>query len=141
MKNISALILLILLSIPATAQQYRKVVTEITDKPISELLAAVDSFFTKKADRFAMSFFVISNGAGSANIAGGHEISNNIIVCVAEYDEYPVTRAFSAGPFFRPKFLKGKDLKDRYGIQIEHGAAAKRQLSHLTIYLNKVVIE
>ena len=35
----------------------------------------------------------------------------------------------------------GTDLKDRYIMNVEHGAAGRRQITKLTVYLDKVLIE
>lgn len=73
--------------------------------------------------------------------AGGHEISHNLLINVAEYDEYPVWKLFSIGSFINPKISAGPDLKDKYMLSIEHGIYDERRKTNLAISLNKVIIE
>ncbi|MCF8454095.1 MAG: hypothetical protein K9G42_12885 [Pedobacter sp.] len=93
------------------------------------------------SDNFAIRVFLIGNPPGSAMQAEGHEISHNLLINVAEYDEYPVWKLFSIGSFINPKISKGPDLKDKYMLSIEHGGYDERRKTNLAIFLNKVVID
>lgn len=135
------IIIFLFTSIIVRGQQYPKKIIEITDDSVVKVLGRIENFMVKQGKQFRISFFVISNGSGSANISQGDEISENIIISVTEYDEYPINRVFNVGTFYMPRLIGGKDLDGRYCILVEHGAADKRKKNKLLIYLDKVIIE
>lgn len=134
-------IFLSIMSITACGQQYLKGVKNVTDKSIIKFLNNIDTSFIKRSDKLLIKFFLVSNGSGSANVPQGDEISHNIIISVAEYDENPLNRVFNIGPFYMPELSNGSNLKDGYSILIEHGASDERKRSKLFIYLNKVYVK
>ena len=67
-----------------------------------------------------MSFYVISNGYGSANMPETDETSYNILFCVAHYDQQPDLKLFSIGPFLYPKIIENRDSGDSITVVIQH---------------------
>jgi len=141
MKSIFIFLLLIGNTLFTYGQLPEPSVKPVKTKSIVKLLGSIDTSMTIMADKFTIRVFLIGNPPGSAMQAVGHEISHNLLINVAEYDEYPVWKLFSIGSFINPKISAGPDLKDKYMLKIEHGIYDERRKTNLAIFLNKVVIE
>jgi len=80
-----------------------------------------------------MSFYVISNGYGSANIPETLEPSYNILFCVAHYDEQPDYKLFSIGPFLYPKIIENRDSGDSITVVIQHFDGLKKRKTEIIV--------
>ena len=141
MKSIIICLILISQAFLSFSQLPEPSVKSVKTKSIVKLLGSIDSSMTIMADRFIFKVFLVGNPSGSAMYAEGHEISHNILVNVAEYDENPIWNLFSIGPFYNPKIYAGPDLKDKYMLSIEHGGYNERRKTNLAIFLDKIIIE
>ncbi len=141
MKSILICLLLISQALLSFSQLPEPSVKSVKTKSIVKLLGSIDSSMTIMADRFIIKVFLVGNPSGSAMQPEGHEISHNLLVNVAEFDENPPWNLFSIGPFYNPRISAGPDLKGKYMLSIEHGGYDERRKTNLAIFLNKVVIE
>jgi hypothetical protein len=141
MKSIFMCLLLLSQAFSAFSQLAEPSVKPVKTKSIVKLLGSIDSSMTVMAERFIIKVFLFGNPSGSAMQDGGHEISYNLLVNVAEYDENPIWKLFTIGPFYNPKISAGPDLEGKYIMSIEHGIYDERRKTNLAIFLNKVIIE
>ncbi|HEY1060863.1 MAG TPA: hypothetical protein VGE44_04225 [Daejeonella sp.] len=113
MKSIIICLLLISRAFLSFSQLPEPSLKPVKTKSVVKLLGSIDSSMNIMADNFAIQVFLIGNPPGSAMQAVGHEISHNLLINVAEYDEHPNWKLFSIGSFINPKISKGPDFKDK----------------------------
>jgi hypothetical protein len=80
-----------------------------------------------------MSFYVISNGYGSANMPETDETSYNILFCVAHYDQQPDLKLFSISPFLYPKIIENRDSGDSIIVVIQHFDGLKKKKTEIIV--------
>jgi hypothetical protein len=80
-----------------------------------------------------VSIFKTSNGSGTANLLESDEVSFNLLICVAQYDEHPESKLFSIGPFLNPKVTKKVDSGPSVTLVVEDGLAKKRRTFKLIV--------
>jgi hypothetical protein len=112
----------------------------VQDKSVTDFIKYTDTLVIKKATNFAIHIFRRGNGPGSAQFKEGSESTHNVIIAVSEYDEFPDTKVFSIGPFYAPKIVGGKDLKDHYEIEIDHGPSASRVKTRMLVFNDRVTL-
>lgn len=141
MKFILISLLFTSLSLSGYGQLPEPSLKPVKTRSLIKLLGSTNSIMTIMANNFIFKVFLIANPSGSAMQAGGHESSQKLLINVAEYDENPVWKLFSIGPFYNLKISTGPDLKDKYMMRIEHGGYEERKQTKLAIYFDKVLIE
>ena len=139
MKFISICLLLINYSLLSYGQLAEPSVEPVKSKSVTKLLGSIDSSLTIRADNFIIQVFQIV--AGNAMQFESHEISHKLLINVADYDEYPIWKLFSVGPFLNPKLSIENGSADKRLLVIEHGTFDERRQTRLGIYSNRIIIE
>ncbi len=108
-------------------------VTKITQLEIVKLIGSIDSYEPFAGRQLYLSTFITSNGSGSANIPGTDAISENILLCVAQYDQKPDYKLFSIGPFVYPKIIENRDSGDSITVVIQHFDGLKKRKTEIIV--------
>lgn len=107
--------------------------SEITQPESVKLIESIQSLEVFKGRQLHVAIFTTSNGSGSANLPESHEVSFNLLLSVAEYNEYPVTKLYSIGPFLNPKMVRKVDSGRLVTLFIEHGVVDKRKTTKVVV--------
>lgn len=122
------------------SQQLEKtVVKEVSDKTVRKILTSLESHFVLSGKKLTIDIFKVSNGSGSAHVAGDDEISETYFITITDSpgDEDPIFKVVSVGPFYGSKIIKHTDLGDKYILTLKHYNSGKRQIHNITLSLNK----
>jgi hypothetical protein len=109
--------LLLLFSFSSYAQSSK--ITEITQNESVKLIESIFTFERFEGRQLWANILITSNGSGSANYPGNDEASCSIVICVAQYDEYPESRLYKIGPFVNPKVIRKVDSGDSITFYIK----------------------
>lgn len=139
MKNYILPLLLMFLSYSSYSQSIKS--KEILQKDCVESIGSIDSFDVFAGKQLRLGIFTASNGSGSANLPESDEVSFNLLVSVAHYDENPKSKIFSIGPFLNPKVTKKVDSGTSVTLFIEDGIVNKRKTTKVMVSEIKVQIE
>ena len=112
--------------------------TEITKTESVKLVASIVSFEVFHGKQLSLGILKASNGSGSSNLPESHQVSFNILISVAHYDENPETKVFSIGPFIGPKVTRKIDDGSSVTLFIENGVMKERITTKVTISETKV---
>ena len=110
-------LLFLFLSFKSFSQSIKS--TMITQPESVKLIESIQSMEVFAGRQLYLSVFTISNGSGSANLPESHEVSYNLLICIAHYDEYPVSKLYSIGPFGKPKVAKKVDSGQSVTLFVE----------------------
>lgn len=139
MKTYIILLLLLFLSYHSHAQSVKS--SEILQKNLVELIGSIDDYESFAGKQLMVKIFKVSNGSGSANFPESHEVSFNMLICVAHYDENPQNKLFTIGPFINPKVVKTDDSGKSVKLYIEDGVINKRKTTKVIVSETKVQIQ
>jgi len=131
LKKLYALLLLLFLSYSSYAQSIKS--SEITEPESVKLIESIASFEVFNGRQLRVAIFTTSNGSGSANLPESDESSSNLLICIAHYDEYPVSKLYSIGPFLKPKVIKKVDSGHSVTLFIEYGIIDKRKTTKVVV--------
>ena len=115
--------------------------TEITQNESVKLIASIVSFDVFPGKQLSLRILKASNGSGSANLPKSDEVSFNILISVAHYDEDPKTKVFSIGPFIGPKMTREIDDGSSVTLFVKNGVMKKRKTTKIIVSETKVQIE
>ncbi|WP_432708187.1 hypothetical protein [Pedobacter sp.] len=110
----------------------------INNKEKAKLLGSIESYEFFKGQQLSMGIFKVSNGPGSANLPESHEISHQLLLSVAEYDENPVHKLYSIGPFILPKVTMKVDSGHLIRLLVEHGVSDSRKTINVVAGLTTI---
>ncbi|RYE22342.1 MAG: hypothetical protein EOP42_24555 [Sphingobacteriaceae bacterium] len=118
-------------------------VKEVTNKAVVEILTRLESHTVYTGKKLTINLFKISNGSGSAHVAGDDEISETYFITVTDSpaDENPVFKVCSIGPFYGSKIRAEKDLGDTYILTMEHYNSGKKSIHKIILRLNKILYQ
>lgn len=118
------LTLLSLFSLNALAQSTK--VNEVTQKDFVKFTESIQGYELFKGEQLWAKVFLIDNGSGSAGTESC-EVSYSLLICLAQYDEYPDSKLYKIGPFVSPKVSSkvdaGKSIM--FHVRDEHGTGSK----------------
>lgn len=137
--KIYIVLLLLCFTFNSSAQSVES--TEITQNQIVKLIASIVSFDVFPGKQLSLGILKASNGSGSANLQESDEVSFNILISVAHYDENPETKVFSIGPFLGPKVTRKIDDRNSVTLFVENGVMKKRKITKVIVSETKVQIE
>ena len=123
------------------ANGYSQDVKEIREINLVNTLGNIDTAFFRKTNKMVIAVYRVNNGPGSANFRESHEVSNNLLISVSEYGEYPKNKVFSVGPFINPVISKEKDMIDEYVFSIQHGPVKNRKINKARVTTAKVIYQ
>lgn len=135
MKNF-ILVVLVFFTFNSFAQSIK--IVEISKNEGAQMLTSIESFEVIQGKQLRLGIIKISNGSGSANLPESDEVSYNMLVSVAHYDENPESKVFSIGPFISPKVLKKVDDGKSITLFIENGIMKRRKISKAIVTEAKV---
>lgn len=138
--KIALLTLLVSISTYTSRAQSLKV-SPVTEKNTIALLSSIERYETFQGGNLYVQIFMQANPPGSANIPEGHEISHNLLLVVGAYDLYFDGKLFKVGAFYNPLIRKKSEVNGKIIVLVEHGFAAERKETKITIELNKVTIQ
>jgi hypothetical protein len=113
----------------------------INNKETAELLGAIESYERYQGRQLSIGIFKISNGSGTANLPESHEISHNLLLSIAEFDENPDNKIFIVGPFIGPKVKKKLDSGQLLTLFVEHGVFDNRKTIKVVAGLTSIKIQ
>ena len=108
-------------------------VNKITQIELVKLIGSIDSYEPFAGRQLYLRTFITSNGSGSANMPETDEISFNILLCVAHYDQQPDYKLFSIGPFLYPKIIENRDSGDSITVVIQHFDGLKKRKTEIIV--------
>jgi hypothetical protein len=108
-------------------------VNKITQIELVKLIGSIDSYEPFAGRQLYLRTFLTSNGSGSANMPETDESSNNILFCVAHYDQQPDYKLFSIGPFLYPKIIENRDSGDSITVVIQHFDGEKNRKTEIIV--------
>lgn len=132
-------LLLLCFTINSYAQSVES--TEITQNESVKLITSIVSFDVFPGKQLCLGILKASNGSGSANLPESDEVSFNILISVAHYDENPETKVFSIGPFIAPKVTRKIDDGSSVTLFVKNGVMKKRKTTKIIVSETKVQIE
>lgn len=83
--------------------------SEIKTSESINLVESIESVNIFKGKQLYLKIFKVANASSSANLSESDEISHDLILSIAQYDEYPETKVFKIGPFLNPIIKKKVD--------------------------------
>lgn len=119
------LTLLSLFSLNALAQSTR--VNEVTQKDFVKFTESIQGYEFFKGEQLWAKVFLTDNGSGSAGTESC-EVSYSLLICLAQYDEYPDSKLYKIGPFVNPKVTNKVDAGKSITFQVtdQHSSDPKR---------------
>lgn len=114
---------------------------EILQQDCVELIGSIESHDVFAGKELVLGIFKVSNGYGSAKFPETDEISFNIMISVTHYDETPLYKLSTVGPFINPKVVKNVDSGTSVTLFIEDGIVNKRKTTKVKVSETKVHIE
>jgi hypothetical protein len=113
----------------------------INNKETAGLLGSIESYELFSGKQLAIGIFKVANGSGSANLPESHEISYNLLLTIAEFDEDPDRKLFSIGSFIGPKVIRKLDSGQSVTLFVEHGVFDRRKTTKVVAGLTSIQIQ